>query len=77
MHHLVYRFLRRLYDVDEPFVCHNFKILAAVPVYKCRSSHIKMFPICRQWDRSNDFGTGPDRNIKNFLTAIVNDPAVV
>lgn len=77
MHQLIDRLVRRLDDINQPFMNFDHKILTAIAVDECRSRHIEMFLIRRKRYRTHDTGTRTHGGIKNLLAAVVYDPAVI
>lgn len=77
MHKLIDGLVGRLHDIDKTFVRLYHEILPAVPVDKRTARYVEMLFIRWERDGSDDPSPCPHCGIKNFLTAIINDPAIV
>jgi len=77
MHELIYRLIRGLHNVYQPFVRLHHEIFTAVAVYKGTAGDIVMRPVRRKRHRSHDPSARPDGGIQYFLTTVVYDPAVI
>lgn len=77
MHQLINGLVRRLDDVYQPFMGLNDEILTAVSVDERAPSHIDVFLVRRQGNWTGYPCTCPHGNVKYFLTAVINNPAVV
>ena len=77
MHQLIDCLVGRLYDINKPFMRLDHKVFTAVSIDKGTSRHVKMLLVRRKRHRPYDPSARPHGGIKNLLTAIVYNPAVV